>query len=508
MNKKKPNIVICLTDQLRPFELGCHGHRVVRTPHIDAMAERGVRFEMGCANSPLCVPARHIILSGQTARTCMGTNSNYISFPPSEVRDRCLDPMLPEVLQEAGYRTGVIGKWHIYPTPQSIGFEESLLVHNLHRHRGQSFYDKHGNREEVRDFSLEHESRNVRDFLAADDGRPFFLYYTFSPPHSPLCDAPEKYLNMYSREEVQLRPNVFKDGKPAHNPERMRAYMWDYLAHLPENLEGHEATMTLDYEQRIKERPLHGLKRVYRDVMRLLDDPVAGPVIRREMPYLDYKQLETCDLIDIHRFYYGMVTCIDDYMGKFFQHLEELGLSDNTIVVFTSDHGDMIGSHQAWMKSNVYEEALRVPFIIQWPERLKPAHNTRQIASIMDVMPTVLSLAGVDIPATVEGQDLKPILFGETDELEENQVFIDAYVHRRIGIRTPTHMYAIPMEGDVEQEWTPSPVEDGKHLFFDLRDDPFQMNNLIDSGQQQETMIALRNALLDWNAKTVYRKFD
>ncbi len=508
MKTKQPNIVICLTDQLRPFELGCHGHPVVRTPNIDAMAERGVRFELGCSNSPLCVPARHIVLSGQTARTCMGTNSNYISFPPSDTRDRCLDPMLPEVLHDAGYRTGVIGKWHVYPNPQSIGFESSLLVHNLHRHTRQSFYDNDGKRTEVDEFSLEHESNNVRQFLAADDERPFFLYYNLSPPHSPLCDAPERYLNMYSRDQVQLRPNVYKDGVPAYNAGRMRAYTWDYLAHLPDNLEGHEATMTLDYEQRIRERPLHGLKRVYRDVMRLLDDPVVGPVIQREMPYLDYRKLDALDLVDIHRFYYGMVTCIDDYMGKFFNHLDELGLTDNTIVIFTSDHGDMIGSQQAWMKSNVYDEALRVPFIVQWPEQLQPQHNTQQIASLMDIMPTLLGLANVNIPPTVEGQDLSPVIRGECSELPDNRIFVDAYVNKMIGIRTPTHMYAIPMEGEIEQQWQPSPFEDGKHLFFDLRNDPFEMNNLIDSGLQQGTMLELRDALLKWHAGTPFRQFN
>lgn len=504
-SEQLPNIILCLADQLRPFELGCHGHPVVRTPNIDHLAKQGVHFEYGCSNSPLCVPARHVVLTGQSARTCMGTNSNHVGFPPSDVRDRCLDPMLPEVLRDAGYRTGSIGKWHIYPRPDLVGFDEVCIPHNLHRHFGQSFYDKEGHREEIQDFSPDYESNRVRMFLENPDTRPFFLYYNISPPHSPLSDAPRRYLDMYARDQVCLRPNVRQKGKLPYRAEEIRSHQWDYLANLQVNLEGDEAVMTADYQHRIRERPFHGLRRVYRDVMRLLDDPVAGPVIRREMPYLDFKQLEALDVIDIHRLYYGMVTCVDDTVGKLVSHLKAAGQLDNTILVFSSDHGDLLGSHGTWRKSHVYDEAARVPFVFHWPNGLKPQKNNAHVASLMDLMPTLLALAGVEIPTTVEGRDLSSIVQGREDALEPNRVFIDAYWHKMIGVRTPTHLYAIPLEGDVEQQWQPAPEQ--LHWFFDMREDPFQTRNLVGTGEQDALRCELRDALLDWNSSLVHREF-
>ncbi len=502
---KPPNIILCMADQLRPFELGCYGHPVVRTPNIDAMAEGGVTFETACSDSPLCVPARHVLITGQYARECMGTNSNYVSFPPSSVRDRCVDTTLAEALRNAGYKTGVIGKWHVYPAPGLIGFDDAVIPHNLHRHYGQSFYDISNRKTVVEGFSLDYEHEQVRRFISGNRDRPFFLQYNFSPPHSPLCDAPREYLDMYSREDVVLRDNVFIDGKPAYDRKSIINYAWDYLGYLEENLEGHEAVMSLDYEKRNRERPAHGLKRVYRDVYRLLDHPVAGPVLKKEMPYLDTKALEKLDVTDMYRFYYGMVTCIDDYIGKMLECLKQEGLFENTLVIFTSDHGDNLGSHHLWRKSHVYEEALRIPMIFSRPGSIPPARVSTQIASLVDVMPSVLSLCGAEIPETSRGADLSPVILGEKSGIGKNKVFIDGYYYRVMGVRTLTHMYGMPMRGEKEREWVPAPEEE--HMFFDVVNDPFEMDNLANTGRQEETGDYLMEELLGWHRNTPFRKF-
>ncbi len=268
----KPNIIICMADQLRPFETSLCQHPVVQTPAIQRLSEEGPWIETACSNSPLCVPARSVLLSGQYARTCTGTSSNYVGFPPARERVCCPATTLAESLRERGYRTGLIGKWHLHPAPDLVGSDEALFPHNLHRHYGQTFYNRRGDRRVIEGFSLDYELNEVQRFISDNKDRPFFLQYNLSPPHMPLCDAPSRYTERYRRDQVRLRENVMIDGEMAYDELFMRIYMWDYLGYLPDNLEGDEAFMSEDYARRNAERPQHGLKRVFRDLHRLIQE--------------------------------------------------------------------------------------------------------------------------------------------------------------------------------------------------------------------------------------------
>ena len=472
-----------MCDQLRAFELGCYGHPTVRTPNIDRMARNGAQFSVWCSNSPLCVPARNVLLSGQYGRTCAGTNSNYVGFPPSRRRVRCVDPTLPEVLREAGYHTALVGKWHVHPAPDLVGFDRAVYPHNLHRHYGQTFYDQEGKSTKVEGFSLDYEMEQVRGIVREQRDDPFFLLYSLSPPHMPLLDAPRRYTEMYSRSDVVLRDNVWVDGRLAHDLRWFRLYLWDYLGYLPDNLTGHEAEMSEDYEQRNQERPLHGLRRVYRDIRALLDDPRVGEHLRESMPYLDENLLDGLDLKDLTAIYYGMVTCVDDRVGELFECLDAEGVADDTLVIFTSDHGDMLGSHHLWNKAYLYEESVRIPLIYHWPGGMAAPGIEAQVGGLVDVMPTVLSLAGIPSPSTIQGTDLSPVLEGQMETAGRNLAFIEAYKQGAIGVRSATHMFGIPVEGDDEAGSRPAQAG---HLFYDLRTDPFQQTNLAAQGEQAE----------------------
>ena len=500
---RRPNIVICMCDQLRPFEIGCYGHPTVRTPNMDRMASEGPWFRTACSNSPLCIPARSVLLSGQYARTCTGTSSNFCGFPPSRERVVCQDPTLPEILRDAGYRTGIIGKWHLHPAPDLVGFQEGVYPHNLHQHHRQSFYDLKGRRTVVEGFSLDYEFDHVRDFVRRRGEEPFFLHYSLSPPHMPLMDAPEKYTKMYSREQVRLRDNVRADGEIIHQPEWFRAYLWDYLGHLALHLNDPEVYMPDDYRVRKSLAPTHGLKRVLSDVRDLMDDPDIGDRIRERFPYLDDRLLDDFDLTELTALYYGMATCVDDYLGRLLELLDDDGIADDTIVVFTSDHGDNLGSHHLWMKDHVYDEAARVPLLFRAPG-CEGREIGSQVGTLVDVAPTLLSLAGVETPPHFQGVDLSGVMRGSEETAGENLAFIEAWRHRMTGVRSPNHLYAIGMVGEHESEWAPSDKIEG-HLFFDLRDDPYEQNNLAETDERAETASLLRERLLSWHTETPRR---
>ena len=347
----KPNVIVCICDQLRAFEVGCYGNQVVRTPNIDRLAAGGVRFQHAVSTNPVCMPARSSLISGQFSRTCMGSLGNatapdehgrpIVASWPLQDRVHLPDPTVAEQFKTAGYDTALIGKWHIHTAPELVGFDYTLHPRVNHRHTGQDFVENGGSPQVVDGFSVEYENERVLSYLGEERENPFFLYYSISPPHMPLADAPAEYLNMYDPDEMPLRPNVFLDGNMAYDEDWFKVYLWDFLYYslkLPHTL---------------------------------------------ELP-------QGFDLRAMTALYYGLTTWVDDMVGRLMAGLRANGLLDNTIVVFTSDHGDNLGSHHRFNKGLLIEESIRIPMIFHAPWLWEAGVNSSQVAQIVDVMPTVL----------------------------------------------------------------------------------------------------------------------
>ena len=159
---------------------------------------------------------------------------------PLGVRLHIPDATIAEQFKAAGYDSALIGKWHIHTAPELLGFDYTLHPRVNHRHTGQEFVENGGRPQVVNGFSVEYEIERVLDYLAAERDNPFFLFYSISPPHMPLADAPDEYLSMHAPEDVPLRPYVFVDGRMAHDEEWFRIYLWDFLYNarkLPHTLE-------------------------------------------------------------------------------------------------------------------------------------------------------------------------------------------------------------------------------------------------------------------------------
>ncbi len=456
LSSQKPNVVICMIDQLRSHSVGCYGSEVVRTPNIDKLAGQGMRFEHAVTNNPVCMPARSALISGRFSRTCQGFLDNYgehnekgehvlIDYPVN-VRNWLKETTLPEILAEKGYETCLIGKWHIHPAPQLLGFDEFVYPKVSHRHTGQTFVDHKGRKFVADKFSPEFELDEVREYLSRKREKPFFLFYNISPPHMPLADAPKKYTQMYKRDEVKVRPNVYdKNGNMSHNEQWFRIYLWDYL--------------------------------YYREHLEYAENLPEG-----------------FDLRDLTAAYNGLSTWADDLVGGLMESLRENGLQENTIVVLLSDHGDMLGSHDRYNKQLLYEESIRIPFIIRGPG-VKKAVCSDLVAQTVDVMPSVLGLCGIDSPDDLPGRDLCPVLTGNGNVPKNKEAYIEITAGR-IGIRTLTHLYGIQLGEDLRT------IVDDRYCFYDLEKDPYQLNNLAGTGEQSELAAELRKRLIDWHRRT------
>ncbi|HQK92194.1 MAG TPA: sulfatase-like hydrolase/transferase [Armatimonadota bacterium] len=450
-----PHIILCTCDQLRAFETGCHGNPIIRTPSVDRLAREGVRFEHAVTNFPVCMAARSVLVSGQYNRSSTGGVSN-VAYPtrpgdyampeyPIAGRPHLRDTTLAEALRAAGYDTAVVGKWHIHSWPDDVGFDEYLIPRVHHCHSGQSFTRNGGPEFVPAGWSVEFEAAEVERFLNTPGRgkRPFLLYYSISPPHCPVADAPVRIRTMYAPEDVPLRDNV-DPIRPLESQEHwFRVYRWDFRYYsfgLPHTLEL---------------PPGYGLRQLIAE-------------------------------------YYGMVTWMDEAIGRMLAALDATGLAENTIVVFTSDHGDNLGSLGLVQKGGPNEESIRIPLIVWAPGRLHPRVADGCVASLVDIAPTLLDLAGVPIPKTMQGQSLVPALDGGLPPR------VHAVVETGSGaaVRTPSHLYHVPFEpGTRTLAGAPS-------MFHDLQDDPFELRNLAGTGEQAQTAQSCDALLRQWDRST------
>ncbi|AQQ71831.1 Arylsulfatase [Limihaloglobus sulfuriphilus] len=450
-SKTSPNVVVIFIDQLRSFALGCYGNETVNTPHIDNLARQGYRFDLGISNNPVCVPARAALLSGQHARTCVGSRMNEMTDNHLLGRDdraKFKDATIAELFKDKGYKTALIGKWHTDARPTHLGFEQSLITNEIFS--SGSFVENEKDEYRVPVFSADHEIAKAREFFRENKSgsRPFFLYYNIISPHMPLLDVPYKYTRMYDPEKLPLRPNVWREGKLASNETWFHIYMWQKIIKSPHQ-----------------------------------------PITAKASPEFTVK--------DLTALYYGSITWTDDIVGQVLDSLKENGLEDNTIVVLAADHGDMLGSQHRWNKDRPYEEAIRVPMIYRWPGRIKKGENKEQVTSLIDVMPTILELCETEIPSSVQGRSVASLMDGSAEKtsLEDNYAFIET-PFAELAIRTPTHLYAVKMDESGKN------IYNDKHLFFDLRTDPYEQKNLLETGEQSEVAKELRDKIYQWHKNT------
>lgn len=342
MPTDSPNLLFIFADQLQAFALGCTGHPIVRTPHLDALAADGVLLERTYANSPICTPFRGALMSGQYP-TQTGCRANNQGLPEGH---RCL----AHALNEGGYTTSYVGKWHLYPAQEDvrgIGSGKNLAVPEIHRCGFEMFagYQAFNDfwdeviffDEQLRPIEYEtHRTdatadlaiRRLRD-LAEQPRWAHFV--SFQNPHYPLQPAPA-YEAMYAQGPVHFRPNV----KPC---------------------DPFTPTMS-PYSPRPVER-----------------DPVCQSYGR--------------SLEAFHRMYYAMVSQLDAAVGRIIRTLKRLGQYERTVIVFTSDHGEMAGSHGRMNKGLPHEESCRIPLIVRTPDGLRNQRR-QELISGLDLNPSIL----------------------------------------------------------------------------------------------------------------------
>ncbi len=400
-----PNIVFVFGDQHRLCTTGFGGNAQVRSPYMDQMAEKGVVFETTVSNVPVCTPWRAAFLTGQYPLTS-GMFMNDVQLPT----DR---PTFGTALRDAGYDTAYIGKWHLDgpgrsdftpPGPRRQGFDFWAVGNCTHDYMDSLYYRDTPEPLHWDGYDVEAQTSMAIDYIQDHDGRkPFAMVMSWGPPHNPYQAVPQKYLDMYPPEEMEIRLNC---------PEPNR-----------EDLSG----------------------------------------------------------------FYAHVTALDDQLAQLGEALEQEGLMDNTIFVYTSDHGDMIGSQGRQRKQHPWDESIHVPFVMRCPGQASAGHRVTSPFNVVDIMPTLLGLAGVSIPDTAEGRDHSPAVRGEP--FDGNKA---AYT---MSIAPFAEFRGQPWRGLRTERYTYTRNLDGPWLLYDNETDPYQIDNLIGQPAYTDLQQRMENLL-------------
>ena len=418
--RERPNLLVLMSDQHNPHVYGAYGDRTVKTPNLDSLAQNGVTFEHTYCQAPLCVPSRMTFLTGQQASEIkVWTNSDYL---PSDI------PTFAHSLGAEGYEATLIGRMHFNGVDQWHGFEKRLVgsLAPVYPHtpiplpprlligaQGSSHaaVALAGPGRMSYQVYDEQVAKATVDFLrqkAKEKGRPFCAVSGFVLPHPPFICLKEDWDYYFERVGMpQMPPDYFEKLHPAIKIWRQR----------------------------------RGLAKV-----------TAEEVRRARVAY------------------YGLVTHFDRQVGLILRSLRETGLDKNTVVVYTSDHGEMAGELGMWWKSSFYEGSVSVPLVFACPGRLPAGKRVREVASLVDVGPTLLDLAGGEKMPAATGRSLAKLLTGQ-DADWPNEAFSEY----------PSSL-GVPASRMIRRgKWKLIHYEGDRPQLFDLESDPHEYRDLGES---------------------------
>ena len=459
----KPNIIFIMSDDHAAQAISAYGSRINKTPNIDRLAAGGARFENCFCTNGICAPSRAVILTGKHSHL-NGLRDNSLVFDGAQ-------PTFPPMLQAAGYQTVMLGKWHLKSDP--IGFDYWNILPGQGAYYNPDMIEMgEKNRHEgyvtdlLTDMALDY-FKNKRD-----PQKPFMMMLHNKAPHRNWQPAP-RHLTMY-------------DDTDFPEPETL----WDDYATRSDAAREQEMTLEFhmqeDYDLKMGDPPQR-----LNDLQREAWEKAYGP---KKEAFAAHKP-EGKDLVrwKYKRYmedYLGCIASVDENIGRLLDYLEESGLAENTMVVYTSDQGFFLGEHGWFDKRFMYEESLRMPLVVQLPGTVEPGSTNSDLVSNLDFAPTFLTLAGLDVPADMQGESLKPLLAGKTPDGWRESVYYHYYeypaVHqakRHYGVRTIRHKL-MHFYDDIDA-WE----------LYDLEKDPNELNNVYDDPGYTDIAAELKTEL-------------
>jgi arylsulfatase A-like enzyme len=456
MKSIQPNIIFIMSDDHASHAMSCYGSRINKTPNIDRIAEGGMRFDNCFCTNSICTPSRAAILTGTY------NHVNEVTTLDTHMDNGLLT--FPKLLQQNGYRTAIFGKWHLGTGPEHCptGFDDWAVLPGQGRYHNPEFIIKGpdgGTKKTVLGYVTDLITDMSLDWLKGrDPDKPFCLLCHHKAPHRPWYPD-EKHAQMFLNEDVP-EPDTLHD---------------DY---------NNRASAAAAAEMRVGPH------------MKVTDLKCEIPI---ELPENDLRSWAYQHYI---KDYLRVVASVDDNVGRILDTLDAEDLTENTMIIYTSDQGFFLGDHGWYDKRFMYEESLRMPFVLRYPKEVKPDTHNEDIVLNVDFAALFLDLAGIAVPETFQGRSFRQVTQGEPPDDWRESMYYRYWMHKanhnvyaHYGIRTKRfkliyyYADALGQAGAIDETYDP------EWELFDLEKDPNELRNVYNDPNYAKTVDDMKREL-------------
>ncbi|WP_037316147.1 sulfatase [Salegentibacter sp. Hel_I_6] len=493
--KKRPNIVFIMTDDHAAQAISAYGHPVSQlapTPNIDRIAQNGVKFNNNFCTNSICGPSRAVILTGKHSHQ-NGFRMNGDVFDGSQ-------PTLPKYLKEVGYQTALFGKWHLHGLPEGFDYW-NILVDQGNYYNPDFIKGKDTTR--IKGYATDIITEMGLDWLKNDrtKEKPFMLMVQHKAPHRNWMPA-LRHINKYDSTEFPLPESYFTDHKGQIAAQQQQQTIYEDM------YEGHDLKMTVakgsdslrhnpwktDFERMTKEQRATWDKGYRPKNDAFHDANLGGEELAR---WKGQRYLQD---------YLATIASVDEGVGEILDYLEESGLDENTLIIYTTDQGFYLGEKGFFDKRFMYEESLAMPMLMQFPAEIEAGSEIDALTQNLDFAPTFLDFAQAEIPAEMQGKSLRALMNNSISDADfRNAIYYHYYdfpafhmVKRHYGVRTDRfklmHFY------DDIDEWE----------MYDLKEDPKEMDNIYNHPDYASVREELHSSLdsLQQKYKVTEKEFE
>ncbi len=489
---KQPNILFIMSDDHAYQAISAYSNKLIETPNIDRISDEGMLFTNACVTNSICAPSRAVMLTGKHSHI-NGKTDNVFPFDTTQVT-------FPQLLHKAGYQTAMFGKLHFGNNPK--GFDQFKILPGQGRYYNPVFITKDSGKVTIEGYVTDLITDMTLDWFKEerDAEKPFLMMYLHKAPHREWLPAP-RHFKEYTKKTFP-EPSTLFDDYEGRGTAAKTAEM-NLLTHMnwagdskirPEVMDELGIAEGSDWDKNAYAREVDVMNPAQRAEWDAVYDPI-NEELKKNYANMSQKELMQWRYQRYMQDYLGSIASVDEGVGRVLDYLEESGLAENTIVVYTSDQGFYLGEHGWFDKRFIYNESFKTPLLVKWPGIVAPKSTNTQMVQNLDFAQTLLEAADVQAPSDMQGESLIPLLKGDSAGFRE-AVYYHYYEYP--AVHMVKRHYAIVTEKfklihfyyDVD-EWE----------FHDRKNDPQEMTSVYDDPAYADVVEELKIKLTDMRLK-------